>query len=70
MTKSEAQKAFKAKLIPWGMRLMNRAEEFGIDWQNLPIGKLEAAIIFAEEQAMPDEYRRSNNTQNRIIARA
>lgn len=65
MTKAEAQKAFKAKLIPWGMRLMNRAEEFGIDWQNMPIGKLEAAIIFAEEQAMPDEYRGYHNIQKR-----
>lgn len=64
MTKAEAQTKFKAKLIPWGMRLMNRAEEFGIDWENLPISKLEAAVIFAEAFSMPDEYKGVHNIQN------
>lgn len=57
MTKAEAQTAFKAKLIPWGMNLMNRAEAHGIDWQNISMSKLEAAVLFAEEFAAPDEYK-------------
>ena len=36
---------------------MNRAEAVGVDWENTPIEKLEAAIIFAEAFAMPDEYK-------------
>jgi hypothetical protein len=64
MTKAEAQKAFKARLIPWGMKLMNRAEAHGVDWERLPIEKLEAAVIFAEELATPDEYKNNPFTTN------
>jgi len=64
MTKAEAQTKFKAKLIPWGMRLMNRAEAVGVDWENLPVEKLEAAVIFAEVFAMPDEYKGVHDIQN------
>jgi hypothetical protein len=57
MTKAEAQKEFKSKWIAYGMRLFTRAEAHGVDWRKLSPSKLEAEILFAEEFAMPDEYK-------------
>lgn len=65
MTKAESGKAFLSKWIPYGKSLMNRADALGVDWKGIEPWKLEAAIIFAEEQAIPDEYRRPTNIQKR-----
>ena len=66
MTRDAARKAFLARWIPYGIGLMNRADAMGIDWNNISLDKLDAAVIFAEELATPDEYRNnpfSNHNQ-------
>lgn len=70
MTRDEARKASLARWIPYGMKMMTRAEALGVDWENIPMEKLGAAILFAEEFATPDEYKGGHQTQKRIIARA
>ena len=57
MIHEERRKAFLKRWIPMGMKLLARAEAYGVDWENIPLEKLETAIIFAEEFAMPDEYK-------------
>lgn len=58
------RKAFLARWIPMGMKLLARAEAYGVDWENQPLEKLEAAVIFAEEFAMPDEYKTNHKGVN------
>lgn len=57
MTSAEKHKRFLARWIPYGKNLLARAEAHGIDWENIPLEKLEAKIIFHEEWATPDEYK-------------
>lgn len=53
----EATKAeFMSRWIPWGIRLLYRAEAHGIDWRALPLEDLRAAVLEAEQFAMPEEY--------------
>lgn len=63
MDKATREK-FLARWIPYGMKLLARAEAHGIEWQNMPLEKLEAAVICAEEFATPDEYKGVHNIQN------
>lgn len=70
MSRDEARKAFLARWIPYGINLMNRADALGIGWNNISLDKLDAAVIFAEELATPDEYKGGHGAQKRIIARA
>jgi hypothetical protein len=61
-TKAELEMAraeFKGRWIAYGMHLFNRAEALGVDWRNMSLEKLPAAIDFAEEFATPDEYKRN-----------
>ena len=54
MSPAEKRKKFLARWIPYGMKKLTRAEQYGIDWENMPIEKLEAEIIFAEEFSSPE----------------
>lgn len=65
MNKPEARKEFMARWIPYGGHLFNRAEALGVDWRGLSLEKLEAAIIFVEELATPDEYKRNPFSQSK-----
>lgn len=49
MTKQEDNKAFKAKWIPFGMSLKNRADAHGIDWRKMSFENYIAAIQAAEK---------------------
>lgn len=57
MTPAEKRKKFLARWIPIGMKMLSRAEEYGIDWERMPLEKLEAEIIFAEEFSAPEPVR-------------
>jgi hypothetical protein len=54
VTKQEDNKAFKAKWIPFGMRLKNRADAHGIDWRKMTFENFIAAIQAAEKWAEPE----------------
>lgn len=70
MTSAEKRKQFLKRWIPYGMDLLIRAEAYGIDWEHISLEKLEAAILFAEEFATPDEYKGVPNTRKRLIVKA
>lgn len=52
--KSEDDREFKARWIPFGMRLKARADAFGIDWRELDLENYIAAIQAAEKWAQPE----------------
>lgn len=57
MTAEEMRKKFLARWIPYGVKLLARAEGNGVDWENCPMERLVGEIITAEEFATPDEYK-------------
>jgi hypothetical protein len=57
MTPAEKRKIFLARWIPYGLKKLSRAEEYGIPWDKLPIEKLEGQIVFAEEFSAPEPVR-------------
>ena len=66
MTRDEARKKFMARLIPYGMGLMKRADAHGIEWQSIPMEQLLVHIILAEEFSTPDEYRGGADNKNQF----
>lgn len=53
----EAAKAeFMSRWIPWGIRLLYRAEAHGIDWRCIPLEDLRSAVLEAERFSMPEAW--------------
>lgn len=55
-TMEEAKAEFLARWIPWGIRLLYRAEALGIDWRATLLEDLRPKVLEAEAFAMPEEY--------------
>ena len=53
-SKTQDEKDFLARWIPYGKSLKNRAEAYGIDWRGLSFEQYIAAIGAAEKWAMPE----------------
>jgi len=54
VTKAEDDRDFKARWIPFGMRLKARADALGIDWRGLDLENYIAVIQAAEKWAQPE----------------